>query len=145
MASTTTNIGLTKPAGTDQALISAINGNMDIIDTKMGAVGNTSVQGQITALSDQIATSDASTDNTNNLKWYIKDDIVFARAYGVSLTAGQLTTNLPAPKNGDYVTMPLFNGSDIVGYMYFFNDKWTTARQTGVSATEGYGSCMYIK
>lgn len=54
MASTTTNIGLTKPAGTDQALISAINGNMDIIDTKMGAVGNTSVQGQITALSDQI-------------------------------------------------------------------------------------------
>ena len=55
MASTTTNIGLTKPAGTDQALISAINGNMDIIDTKMGAVGNTSVQSQITSLSDQIA------------------------------------------------------------------------------------------
>ena len=54
MASTTTNIGLTKPAGTDQALISAINGNMDIIDTKMGAVGNTSVQSQITSLSDQI-------------------------------------------------------------------------------------------
>lgn len=57
MASTTTNIGLTKPAGTDQALISAINGNMDIIDTKMGAVGNTSVQSQITSLSDQIATA----------------------------------------------------------------------------------------
>ena len=55
MASTTTNIGLTKPAGTDQALISAINGNMDIIDTKMGAVGNTSVQSQITSLSDQMA------------------------------------------------------------------------------------------
>ena len=60
MASTTTNIGLTKPAGTDQALISAINGNMDIIDTKMGAVGNTSVQSQITSLSDQIATKTPS-------------------------------------------------------------------------------------
>ena len=60
MASTTTNIGLTKPAGTDQALISAINGNMDIIDTKMGAVGNTSVQSQITSLSDQIAVQDIS-------------------------------------------------------------------------------------
>ena len=63
MASTTTNIGLTKPAGTDQALISAINGNMDIIDTKMGAVGNTSVQGQITALSDQIATLQSGKTN----------------------------------------------------------------------------------
>ena len=69
MASTTTNIGLTKPAGTDQALISAINGNMDIIDTKMGAVGNTSVQSQITSLSDQIATylhvEELTYDSTN--------------------------------------------------------------------------------
>ena len=63
MASTTTNIGLTKPAGTDQALISAINGNMDIIDTKMGAVGNTSVQSQITSLSDQIGTLNSKINN----------------------------------------------------------------------------------
>ncbi len=70
MASTTTNIGLTKPAGTDQALISAINGNMDIIDTKMGAVGNTSVQSQITSLSDQISTIvryDYSNDSGKNI------------------------------------------------------------------------------
>ena len=68
MASTTTNIGLTKPAGTDQALISAINGNMDIIDTKMGAVGSTSVQSQITSLSDQIATNNFGTKTADQIK-----------------------------------------------------------------------------
>ena len=74
MASTTTNIGLTKPAGTDQALISAINGNMDIIDTKMGAVGNTSVQGQINALSDQIAIYDLT--SSQNLKSIAVDNTI---------------------------------------------------------------------
>ena len=68
MASTTTNIGLTKPAGTDQALISAINGNMDIIDTKMGAVGNTSVQGQINALSDQIESQTITVSSLANFE-----------------------------------------------------------------------------
>ena len=57
MATTTTNLGLTKPVGTEQALISVINGNMDIIDTKVGAVpANKNVQGEIDSLSDQIGT-----------------------------------------------------------------------------------------
>lgn len=37
MAGSTTNFGLTKPIGTEQALISTINGNMDIIDSVMEA------------------------------------------------------------------------------------------------------------
>ena len=37
MATTTTNYGLTKPAGTDKYDISVQNGNMDIIDTKLKA------------------------------------------------------------------------------------------------------------
>lgn len=56
MATTTTNLGLTKPIGTEKALVSVINGNMDIIDNKVGAVPqNESVQSQITALNNQIA------------------------------------------------------------------------------------------
>lgn len=35
MATQTTNYGLTKPAGTDNALIGDINGNMDIIDSEL--------------------------------------------------------------------------------------------------------------
>ena len=51
----TTNLNLVKPAGTDYALVSVINGNMDIIDSKVGAVpSNASVQGQIDTLNNQI-------------------------------------------------------------------------------------------
>lgn len=54
MASTTTNLGLTKPAYTDSADVAVINSNMDILDTKIGAIGNTSVASQIGTLSEQI-------------------------------------------------------------------------------------------
>ena len=51
----TTNLNLVKPAGTDHALVSVINSNMDIIDSKVGAVpSNASVQGQIDTLNNQI-------------------------------------------------------------------------------------------
>ena len=93
MASTTTNIGLTKPAGTDQALISAINGNMDIIDTKMGAVGNTSVQGQITALSDQIANVSESTTITNLSDVPVNSQGRLSFSAGVSPTGSAGTFN----------------------------------------------------
>lgn len=53
----TTNLNLVKPAGTDYALVSVINGNMDIIDSKVGAIpANESAQSQITALNNQIGT-----------------------------------------------------------------------------------------
>jgi hypothetical protein len=53
----TTNLNLVKPAGTDYALVSVINSNMDIIDSKVGAIpANESAQSQITALNNQIAT-----------------------------------------------------------------------------------------
>ena len=38
MASTTTNLGLTKPAYSDDADLSDINGNMDLIDAEAGKV-----------------------------------------------------------------------------------------------------------
>jgi len=47
MATSTTNLGLIKPAGTDKIRIAQINQNMDVIDAKMGAVGNTPLQTQI--------------------------------------------------------------------------------------------------
>lgn len=55
MATTTPNIGLTLPSGTEGWKRSVINGNFMILDTKMGAVGNTPLQTQINTLSSQIA------------------------------------------------------------------------------------------
>ena len=66
----TTNLNLVKPAGTDYALVSVINGNMDIIDSKVGAIpANESAQSQITALNNHIKNNDVSgltfTPNSN--------------------------------------------------------------------------------
>ena len=55
MASTTPNIGLTLPTGTEGWKRSVINGNFTILDTKIGAVGSTPLQTQINTLSSNIA------------------------------------------------------------------------------------------
>lgn len=47
----TPNIGLRRAQGTDPASVDDINYNSELLDTKLGAVGGTSVQGQIDALS----------------------------------------------------------------------------------------------
>ena len=55
MATTTQNLGLIKPAGTDKIRIAQINSNMDIIDTKMGPVGSTPLQTQATNAASSIS------------------------------------------------------------------------------------------
>lgn len=66
MATTTPNIGLTLPAGTEGWKRSVINGNFTILDTKMGAVGNTPLQTQINTLSNQLALSTLTITRTEN-------------------------------------------------------------------------------
>ena len=61
MSSTTPNLGLTKTTaaetiGQNWAASNDSGGNFDIIDTKMGPVGNQSVQAQLDALNSKIAT-----------------------------------------------------------------------------------------
>ena len=51
----TPNIGLRIPLGTDPASVDDINYNSEVIDTKLGAVGSTSVQAQLDALNSKIA------------------------------------------------------------------------------------------
>jgi hypothetical protein len=55
MATYTTNLSLIKPAGTDKIRIAQINQNMDTIDAAIGAVGNTSLQTQVTSVSDSMS------------------------------------------------------------------------------------------
>ena len=103
MATTTTNLGLTKPIGTEQALVSVINGNMDIIDSKVGAVpANKNVQGQIDSLSDHIAKSyNTATCSYGNVNFYRFGAVVVV--FGdlnltSSLSAGSIiATGLPIP------------------------------------------------
>jgi len=97
MATQTTNLGLIKPAGTDKIRIAQINGNMDILDEKVGAVGNTSLQAQVTA---------ANTAITNSENYKAGDSITF---YRYCLLA-QSSSNGSA--NG-YVMMPKKMGSSL--------------------------------
>jgi hypothetical protein len=60
----TPNIGLRRPQGTDPASVDDINYNSNLIDTKLGAVGNTSVQEQINSLNSKITNSLKSGQNS---------------------------------------------------------------------------------
>lgn len=50
----TPNLGLRIPQGTDPASVDDINYNSNLLDTKIGAVGNDSVQDQIDSLNSKI-------------------------------------------------------------------------------------------
>ena len=50
----TPNLGLRIPQGTDPASVGDINYNSNLIDTKLGAVGNDSVQDQIDSLNSNL-------------------------------------------------------------------------------------------
>lgn len=56
----TPNIGLRRAQGTDPASVDDINYNSALIDTKLGAVGNSSVQDQIDTLNSKISSLHAS-------------------------------------------------------------------------------------
>lgn len=62
----TPNIGLRIPQGTDPASVDDINYNSNLIDTKLGAVGNDSVQDQIDALNSKLSGTKFLTFNVNN-------------------------------------------------------------------------------
>lgn len=61
----TPNIGLRIPQGTDPASVDDINYNSNLLDTKLGAVGNTSVQDQIDSLNSNKANFTTALKNTN--------------------------------------------------------------------------------
>lgn len=59
----TPNLGLRIPVGTDPASVDDINYNSNLLDTVLGAVGNTSVKDQLDGLSDQIALKTYTSSN----------------------------------------------------------------------------------
>lgn len=89
MATSTTNLGLIKPAGTDKIRIAQINSNMDVIDTKMGAVGNTPLQTQVTNLSSNIDTLDGKITNIVASNAGFHNSLFRGKSLGASVTAAQ--------------------------------------------------------
>lgn len=67
MAGSTTNLGLTKPTYSEDADIAVINTNMDTLDSKIGTVGSTSLQAQITSANEAITTQEMLSGDLNSL------------------------------------------------------------------------------
>ena len=99
MATNTTNLSLIKPAGTDKVRIAQINQNMDILDEKIGPVGNTSVQDQIIANDSGMAI--VSTGNTHSA--IASGEYVYIRSHG-TLAEGMYKANSAISANATLST-----------------------------------------
>ena len=153
----TTNLNLVKPAGTDYALVSVINGNMDIIDSKVGAIpANESAQSQITALNNQLAkTTGSGTTNTTYISsgtvaWSKTGKMVVVYFSDITFSQGvsgniELITGLP--KATDTVVFALFNYADNKAYRFRISNTATSAYAFYAGIPSGanlFGQCVYF-
>lgn len=98
MATNTTNLSLIKPDLTDKIRIAQINQNMDIIDLKMGAVGSTSLQSQVTPLTTKTANYDKLIANGTNL-----DSLLTTGVYRSPATNAGVNTLVNCPVGTPFV------------------------------------------
>lgn len=121
MSSTTPNIGLTKTTaaetiGQNWAASNDSGGNFDIIDTKMGAVGNTSLQAQVTALNSKLESGSWTTVTVDS------------------------NTNYTVPDNGTlYIYISPSDQS--AGYWIGTISDWRTIR---INFNSGFNEAVYI-
>ena len=121
MASTTPNIGLTLPTGTEGWKRSVINGNFKILDTKIGAVGNTPLQTQINTLSSQIVKLSNITEaiksyggggTTIENTSYLLGELSISNKSGLLFYYASGTANLTA---NDVMVFRLYDGDTLLG------------------------------
>lgn len=116
----TPNIGLRIPQGTDPASVDDINYNSNLIDTKLGAVGNDSVQDQIDSLNSNIENKLSFTDG-DTVSSSVQKTITRTSSGGVLLlivingTADARTAILSArfASNGTAYITDIYKGSNI--------------------------------
>ena len=108
----TPNIGLRIPQGTDPASVDDINYNSNLLDTKLGAVGNTSVQDQIDSLNSKLIPSNVSYSFTANVTGLANDTSV--RKIG-----NILIVNIAFTANGsNTLGIATFSGVSIMATQY---------------------------
>ena len=148
----TPNIGLRRAQGTDPASVDDINYNSALIDTKLGAVGNSSVQDQIDTLNDKMATQDISSNVTTDKGTFgLKqvNTILNAVFVTVELTlstqvnAGQtIITGLPKAK-GNYVNIFVKQGN--TPKSAYMDNNNLTANETLSSGANIQMNYSYVK
>ena len=119
----TPNIGLRRAQGTDPASVDDINYNSALIDTKLGAVGNSSVQDQIDTLKSNLTNKMNKSDVANNLTTTGSGKVLDARQ-GKALNDKFSTMNTDTSVSG--LTMKKC-GNIVFGYL----SKATSSNQSG--------------
>ena len=109
MATSTANLGLIKPSGTDKIRIAQINQNMDIIDSAIGAAASgTSLQAQISSNTQAIANTQSglayivgNTNTTGNT--LAVGQFVYVKGHS-TITEGLRTVTASISANGNITT-----------------------------------------
>lgn len=132
MSTQTTNIGLTKVVSSETIgdFSNAMNGsggNLDIIDTKMGAVGNTSLQAQITALNSQMTTITNLTSNITKASKYSNATIEVRKIARICFLEIYIPSSISVSE-GDYLTDTLPNSAK----------PWITNRFVAVKGSSAF-------
>lgn len=137
MATSTTNLGLIKPAGTDKIRIAQINQNMDILDEKIGAVGNTSLQAQITTLSNRLATKFNETRITS-----VADLVTYCATNKIGITRVDNTVGLAlSGRNRQGICVAFDISGEYDGYTFIdsngeMHSGWITTATAAVTITQ---------
>lgn len=97
----TPNIGLRRAQGTDPASVDDINYNSALIDTKLGAVGNSSVQDQIDTLNSNLAQK--------------QNKFTYGTITGTTSTSGNISTNV---SSGGKIVVACYSGWGMVVIPY---------------------------
>ena len=152
----TPNIGLRRPQGTDPASVDDINYNSALIDTKLGAVGNSSVQDQIDTLNSKLTLTDVSSLITNvhekvsGLKAYSDGkSVVISFGLNSGITSGTKVfdiANSILPSNNNYI-VPIYNGNgtiDNIGTVWIESSDRTKATYYGSSALGAFRYCSLV-
>lgn len=137
MSSTTPNLGLTKTTaaetiGQNWAASNDSGGNFDIIDTKMGAVGNQSVQAQLDALNSKLGkmTVQKSESASGTVSFTLT-----ANKYALIFYAGHMTS-VYAGGSGDVLYI---SGDDPTQYGFTLSRN-----NSAYTLTRGSGSSFYF-
>lgn len=98
----TPNLGLRIPVGTDPASVDDINYNSNLLDTKLGAIGNDSVQDQITTLNNNLKIKKQDLTLTTNSDGYA-DTGISSAVHAISVHTGSYPSSLLSYNSKWYV------------------------------------------
>ena len=127
----TSNLDLVKPAGTDHALISVINSNMDKVDAYAGKV-NTSLAGVEDGLA-IVATGNTHAAITAGQFVYVKEhntlpEGLYTASSNIAANATLSTTNLTADSKGGLNAL-----SDQIANLISFTDYTVSTNEYGLA------------